>query len=342
MNACGVALRDASPVIRLAGADLMPDSRCPGCQATTADPVWPTREPQEFTLHRCRHCRLVFTVPQLSQDELRALYTAPYYEKRTLRFGALIERAVSWSRRRLADTICRLGPPGRVLEIGCGRGEILRMLRQRGWTVTGLELNEAAARRARDLLGSDVVVGPYQPDRFPAGAFDAVILWHVLEHLVNPSRVIADLARLVRPGGFVAIAVPNIESWQAAVTREHWLHLDVPRHTVHFSEAWLRTALKAAGFRVGEVNQFSFEFSAFGWIQSLLNCWITPQNLLYEMLKRPSARYLPKPFRTYPVQSVVSAVALGLLLVPACLLTAVEALARRGATIELFACKETR
>ena len=124
------------------------------------------------------------------------------------------------------------------------------------------------------------------------------------------------------------------------MTRHHWFHLDLPRHYSHFSERWLRTALDGAGFRVLTVNHFALEHNIFGWIQSLLNCCGLPHNLLYDMLRRPSARTIRRPFRTYPVPSVLSAVGLAVLLLPACLMVAIDALTRRGATIELFARKE--
>jgi 2-polyprenyl-3-methyl-5-hydroxy-6-metoxy-1,4-benzoquinol methylase len=332
-----VALGDTRARMTVVRAE--PKSRCPACQATTGDGARPT--PLEgFTVRRCRRCRLRFTVPQLSPHAMRAFYDARYYGSGNIRFGAVVEWVVRWCRRRRADTMCRVIPRGRALDIGCGRGLILNALRARGWTVAGVELHEAAARHAREVLGLDVTVGPYRADRFPPEAFDAVILWHVLEHLADPVGVVRGLARLLRPGGLVAIAVPNIESWQARLTRGHWVHLDLPRHYSHFSEAWLRTVLDAAGFRVIAVSHFALEYNLFGWIQSLLNCWGLPHNLLYDLLKRRSARTIRRPWRTYPVQSLVSAAALGLLLVPVGLLSAVEALCHRGATIELLARKE--
>lgn len=309
---------------------------CPACHATTSDAVWP-RQTGDFTVRRCRRCRVVFTVPQLTPDELRAFYDPRYYGTDQRRFAALIERMVGWLRRRRVATLCRMVPTGLVLDIGCGRGELLVLLRQRGWTVTGVELDAAAAHHARER-GLNVSAGG--AGGWPPGFFDAVILWHALEHLPDPRAVIRNLAWLLRRGGVVAIAVPNIESWQARLTRASWFHLDLPRHVSHFSERWLRTELAAAGFRVITVNHVALEHNLFGWIQSLLNgCGLRP-NLLYDMLRRPSARTIRRPWRTYPVQAVVSAVALGLLLVPAGLVVAVEALCRAGATIELFARKE--
>ena len=205
MNGTGVAAGYVTTAVPLAAGVT---ALCLACQATTADVVWPGQG--RFTLRRCRRCRLTFTVPHLTSDEMRSFYDARYYGT-TGRFSEITEWIVGWFRRRRAEVLCRLLPPGSVLDIGCGSGHMLQALRQRGWRVTGSELSERAARHAR-LLGLDVEVGAYSPDHWMPGSFDAVILWHALEHLPDPRAILRGLARLVRPGGIVAIAVPSFSN----------------------------------------------------------------------------------------------------------------------------------
>jgi 2-polyprenyl-3-methyl-5-hydroxy-6-metoxy-1,4-benzoquinol methylase len=296
--------------------------------------------PQPFHLERCRRCQLVFTMPRLSPDEMLAYYDDRYYGKNNVRFGPVFERLVSWCRRRRADKICRFVPRGRVLDIGCGRGHILANLRDRGWTVQGVELNEAAVRHARDVLGLDVRVESFDAERFPQGHFDVVILWHVLEHLKDINAALSGCARILKPGGLLAVSVPNVESWQATLTRNHWFHLDLPRHYYHFSERWLRDNLAKQGLRVVEVNHFAFEQNPYGWIQSILNCCGLPRNLLYEMLKSASAKSIARPFWQFPLGSICSLAGFPVLLVPALVMLIPETIFRRGATIDVFAIKE--
>lgn len=313
-------------------------NRCPACRSAESDAIWPAAD-RAFHIERCRSCRLVFTVPQLSAHEIVAYYDERYYGAGNVRFGPVLESVVSWCRRRRADKICRFVSSGRVLDVGCGRGHILNCLRQRGWNVQGVEMNENAVRHARDALGLDVRVECFDPDRFPSEHFDAIILWHVLEHLPNVETVLPGLARMLRLGGLLALSVPNFASWQSRISRAHWFHLDLPRHYSHFSKDWLVAALARHQLHVVEVNHFAFEQNPFGWIQSLLNCCHVPHNLLYDMLKSRSARTIRSPLREHPWGSVASLIGLGLLLGPACGMLLVEAAFQRGATIDVFAIK---
>ena len=315
-------------------------TRCPACDAEDSELVWPARGSQPFHLERCRRCQLTFTLPRLAADEMLAYYDDRYYGKNNVRFGPVFERLVSWCRRRRADKICQYVPRGRVLDIGCGRGHILANLRQRGWTVQGVELNQAAVRHARDMLGLDVRVESFDAERFPKDHFDVVILWHVLEHLHDINAAISGCARILKPGGLLAVSVPNVESWQATLTRDHWFHLDLPRHYFHFSEQWLRAHLAKQGLRVVEVNHFAFEQNPFGWIQSILNCCGLPRNLLYEMLKSASAQSIVRPFWRYPMGSIGSLAGFLGLLAPAVFMLIPETIFRRGGTIDLFAIKD--
>ncbi|MBI3466558.1 MAG: class I SAM-dependent methyltransferase [Planctomycetes bacterium] len=317
------------------------DSRnsCPACYASESDPVWPSMAAGQFRLEQCRQCGLVYTVPQLNPQQMLAYYDDRYYGRKNVRFSRLFEGLVNWFRRRRADKICRFVSAGRALDVGCGRGHILDNLRQRGWTVQGVELNEAAVSHARDVLGLDVTVERFDPDRYGTGTFDLVILWHVLEHLPDVGAALAGCARILKPGGLLALSVPNLESWQAKLTRYHWFHLDLPRHYSHFSERWLRSTLEPMGLRVMDVNHFAFEQNPFGWIQSILNGCGIKRNLLYELLKSSSARSIERPWRQFPFQSFLSFAGLLSLLLPACFMLLPESPFRRGATIDLFAVR---
>ncbi len=268
-----------------------------------------------------------------------AHYAPSYYGRRNVRFSVLIERMVSWLRRRRANKIRQFVSSGRVLDIGCGRGHILYHLRRRGWTVYGVELSADAASHARDVLGLDVSIEGFHPDRFADESFDVIIMWHVLEHLPDLRAVLAGCRRMLRPGGLLVVSVPNFESWQAKLTRYHWFHLDLPRHYWHFAESWLVDRLNKDGFRVREVNHFAFEQNPFGWIQSLLNCCGLSRNLLYDMMKNRSARTITSPFWQFPLQALASVAGFLLLLLPACLLLIPEAIFKRGATIDVFATR---
>ena len=268
-------------------------------------------------------------------------YPKSYYGSGNLRFNRLFEALVGWFRRRRAARLheLRRRRPGAVLDIGCGRGHFLNALRQRGWTCTGTELSDTAALHARETLALDVRVGPFQAGMFPDATFDVVYLWHVLEHIPATHDSLIAVQRLLRTGGMLVVALPNLASWQARVCRYGWFHLDLPRHYVHCSTDWLLRSLSELGFEIVEVNHFSMEQNVYGWIQSLLNCAGLKRNLLYDVLRRRSARDVARPFRTYPVQAGISVIAAAFLLPLASLAMLAEALFRRGGTIEVYAAR---
>ncbi len=122
-----------------------------------------------------------------------------------------------------ADFVHRLprDPSAAILEVGCGTGATGALALQQGrcGRYVGVELFESAAAEARNVL-SEVVTGNVETlvfDWQPA-SFDALILSEVLEHLIEPGRVVAELSRFVRPGGMVMASSPNVSHWR--VVRE--------------------------------------------------------------------------------------------------------------------------
>jgi SAM-dependent methyltransferase len=180
-------------------------------------------------------------------------------------------------------------------------------------------------------------VGDFLQSPYAESSFDSVVLWHVLEHVPDPVAAIRRARQVLRPGGLLVIAVPNFESLQARFAGRHWFHLDVPRHYHHFGLAVLRRLLISNGFSILDVSHLSLEYNPYGWIQSLLNKLGFRYNLLYDLLKNPSARSVQSPFRAAPLQLVLT-LALLPLIVPASLgLSLLEVLLRRGGTIEVYA-----
>jgi 2-polyprenyl-3-methyl-5-hydroxy-6-metoxy-1,4-benzoquinol methylase len=106
-------------------------------------------------------------------------------------------------------------PPGRFLDIGCGSGRLLCVAMEAGWQVKGLELSANMAGYVRDTLGVEVMVGNFlevTPDADDAGAFDAVTLRHVIEHLPDSLGAMARISAYLKPGGYLLLEMPNIES----------------------------------------------------------------------------------------------------------------------------------
>ncbi len=275
-----------------------------------------------FALQRCAACGFVFTWPQPS--DLNSYYPAYYrrYHPLLLRFLKLMQE---W---KTLGPIHRLGPPGRALEIGCGEGWMLAALQRRGWRVLGLERTAASARFAAQELHVPMLVG----DTTALGEraqFDLILLHEVLEHLPHPLQTLGECARLLRPGGRLVVEVPNLDSWQFRYARQHWVHLDVPRHLGHFTPASLRYALVRAGFKVESYHYVSFEYDPFGWVQTALNQLGFPQNLLLRWLAGNERKTL------LTCRGMLMAILTLLLTPPSLALSIVSWLAHRGAIMEV-------
>jgi Methyltransferase domain len=118
------------------------------------------------------------------------------------------------------------------------------------------------------------------------GTLDAVVLWHVLEHLGDPEQVLAAGHRWLAGGGAIVIAVPNLASLQSRLGGDRWFHQDVPRHVVHFTERGLRLLLERCGFEIERVRHVSLEQNVFGMWQTILNRTTSEPNVFFSLVKR--------------------------------------------------------
>jgi SAM-dependent methyltransferase len=306
---------------------------CGGVQATRRFRV----EGIETPVVACEECGLGRFHPMLGPEEIRGLYPDEYYGEPGVKFQPLVEAVVRWVGERHISFLSRgLDAGARVLDVGCGRGVILGALADRGFEVHGVEISAEAARgadpRAEIRIAPTLVEADY-PDAF----FDEIVIWHVLEHLVDPRSTVTEMQRILKPNGRLIVAVPNFESAQARWSGGAWFHLDLPRHLYQFPLSALRRMLGDVGFEVVSDHHFSLRQNPFGWMQSAMNRWRTlPRNGLYTLLHRrgsgDAAAYHPwMRLRLW---------ALGMLLVPVALIaTVAETLLRSGATVHVVAVR---
>lgn len=283
----------------------------------------------------CTTCGLGRFEPPLGADEVARFYPDEYYGQLGTKFQPLVERLVRWvGSRHIAYLSRGLPPGGRILDVGCGRGVVLGPLADHGFEVHGVERTASAAQGAdpRALIR----IAPCLADaRYPDDHFDEVVIWHVLEHLDDPRGTVAEVRRILRPGGRLVVAVPNFSSAQARWAGPAWFHLDAPRHLFHFPLEALRRLLVESGFSVESEHHFSLRQNPFGWIQSALNRFTgLPRNGLYTLLHdRPPAA--PLPFEASTRLRLRCWLALGML--PALLASLFATFLRNGATVHVSA-----
>jgi 2-polyprenyl-3-methyl-5-hydroxy-6-metoxy-1,4-benzoquinol methylase len=139
---------------------------------------------------------------------------------------------------------------GRLLDYGCGGGRFLAGMHERGWEVKGYEPDVVAAQTAREVHGLDVVDGVFAPESLGEKTYDAVTLIHVIEHVPDPVETLRQCARLLKPGGSLVLATPNLSSLGHLVFRGNWLDLDPPRHLMLFTPTSLERVIEKAKLRI--------------------------------------------------------------------------------------------
>jgi SAM-dependent methyltransferase len=212
-----------------------------------------------FGVSECPTCRYGVTVPQLSGEQLAPYYADSYYEdfyEHTGGGGGPLHRLRQLLRRRGAEGRWRRPPfqldgvePGRVLEVGCGAGELLAQFAARGWETYGLDPS-AAATAAAARRGARVHTGTLDDQPWERGSFRLVVFQHSLEHIPDPVAAVRMAAELLEPGGTLLVDVPNWASWQRHLFRDRWFVLDLPRHLQHFSPPALTRLGQALGLQV--------------------------------------------------------------------------------------------
>ena len=172
-----------------------------------------------------------------------------------------------------------------VLDIGCGNGRFLQELIAENYCGYGIELLSKSAGRASRIPGLNLKIGQLCEDDFEEHFFDAVTMWHVIEHLPNPLETLKIIGKILKQGGYLMVSLPNIDSFQSRLFGGRWLHLDPPRHLFFFGPSDMTKILQLFGFEIVTIKYFSLEQNPFGIQQSILNCMLKKREVLFEVLK---------------------------------------------------------
>jgi SAM-dependent methyltransferase len=237
---------------------------CPACAAPLpARPALSSPDRVHGTTGRvgvvvCERCGTGMTLPRVAAAELERFYPADYapYDEPPPGLLRVISTAIRAAQGALAWRggaldAARVLPPGRALDVGCGRGDLAAALVRRGWRADGIDPSETACELAR-ARGVNARPGTLETLELERGAYDFALFHHSLEHTDDPARDLAAVSAALRPGGTLVVVAPNFGGWQARRFRGRWYHLDLPRHRTHFTMRGLRTALERAGLRVTE------------------------------------------------------------------------------------------
>ena len=210
--------------------------------------------PGDFSVSICPACGSGRTSPYVRTEDLHTLYPTEYNPYALPASPAVRALATALFRARYRRAL-RGGPlailrsksPGRLLDVGSGRGDLGVALRDHGWGVSGLDPSPEACSHAR-ARGVTAVEGTLLDGTSVGSDFDAVVFNHSLEHVVEPLDDLFAARKLLRVGGALVVSLPNFGSWQRRRFGSSWFHLDLPRHRSHFTARGLERLLQRAGF----------------------------------------------------------------------------------------------
>ncbi|MBC7830349.1 MAG: class I SAM-dependent methyltransferase [Chitinophagaceae bacterium] len=243
-------------------------SKCPSCYsiqiAKSLSATDHTVSHELFEIWHCSNCSLRFTQAVPDQDSIGRFYRSEEYISHTDTNKGIVNRMYRFVRgitvnnkRNIIHSHTHLSK-GNLLDLGAGTGAFAVRMAKAGWTVSALEPDEQARKKAADLHSLQLQDSS-KLFEFGKDSFDAITLWHVLEHVHALHEYLERIKEILKPGGILFIAVPNYISYDAAIYKEYWAAYDTPRHLYHFSPEAMQKLAGSHGLQVKKIRPMWFD-----------------------------------------------------------------------------------
>jgi 2-polyprenyl-3-methyl-5-hydroxy-6-metoxy-1,4-benzoquinol methylase len=245
---------------------------CPLCGSRRRRPAFRGRG---CRFAACRACCLVYQNPQPVFEDLKGRYGQAYFQYEIANednFHRLMELGLADV--DFAGRTAGFPSDRRFLDVGCATGRLLEAMRERGWQVRGVDLCPESAAYAHAHRGVQVFTGTLGEARFPAASFHAVHFSHLIEHVPSPRGLLAEVRRILRPGGLAVVTTPNVDGLQARLFRGLWRSA-IADHLTLFSVRTLRRLLEESGFRILAVQTWGglAKGTAPSWLKGPVDRW---------------------------------------------------------------------
>lgn len=241
---------------------------CPVCKSTQIQPQLSAKDytvsGESFSIVACNNCTHLFTQNVAQQNEIAKYYASENYISHSDTQVGLVNKLYHSIRKKTLQSKKKLieketqKSTGNILDIGCGTGGFLNTMEIGGWEITGLEPDENARVKAKTLYGIEP-----QPSinifNLQDNIYDAITMWHVLEHVHQLHEYIRQLKNMLTEKGKIFIAVPNYTSYDAQHYGQFWAAYDVPRHLYHFSPASMKKLVEEHGLTIKKIKPMWFD-----------------------------------------------------------------------------------
>lgn len=231
--------------------------KTPNCVVCKSDSGKIFKRKSNYRFFKCQDCGLVYIDPL---PQVKDLYDETYYFSWGLEGSATTGIPKALREMKLVTFGLRLKEiekhikPGKFLDVGCATGFALEVAEKRGWEPHGVELSEYSSSIARDKFGFQIVTGTIFDADYPDDYFDAVMLSDLLEHVPDPEVMIAEMFRILKPGGILSVITPNVESMTSKVMGRRWIHYKL-EHLFYFSPGNMTPVLERNGFELISINK---------------------------------------------------------------------------------------
>ena len=213
----------------------------------------------EFQIVRCNSCGLIYTNPRRPADAIPDIYSEEYFFSRNPAelgyddYSMHAEGLKQVFSDHLTSIEKFVRPPASIIDVGCAFGYFLQVAKSRGWVAEGVEVSPFASRMARENAGAPVHVGILSNLGLAASSYDAATMWDMLEHSFDPISELAETNRILKPGGYLFMTVPNAGSLPARIMGRHWYGFKkAAEHNYFFSGDTLGRMLSRTGFALVE------------------------------------------------------------------------------------------
>lgn len=233
-------------------------TQCPLCHSANINPLLTVKDhsvsKEEFVVWQCAGCTLRFTQDVPDESSIGQYYQSQEYISHSNTDKGLLNKLYQKLRKltleqKAALIIGYTKSTGNLLDIGAGIGAFLSVMKEKGWVVKGIEPDEGARRNAEQLFKIELDE-PAALFELRTGSYDAITLWHVLEHVHQLHDYIEQLKNLLAQNGKIFIAVPNYTSVDAEAYRNYWAAYDVPRHLYHFTPQAIEKLMTQHGLKL--------------------------------------------------------------------------------------------
>lgn len=242
-------------------------TNCPVCGSAAINPLITVKDhsvsKEEFVIWQCGNCSLQFTQDVPNEESIGSYYQSSDYISHSNTSKGLVNKLYQTVRNYTLNQkanliISKTVKRGTILDIGAGIGAFLNTMKQKGWYITGIEPDKGARQQAKNLFDIQLSEAGVL-NQLGEISFDAITLWHVLEHVHQLHAYVERLKSLLKPNGKIFIAVPNYQSLDSSIYKSYWAAYDVPRHLYHFSPKAITILMKEHGLSVIEKKPMWFD-----------------------------------------------------------------------------------